>query len=101
LQKIILLITSGAVMTSRLYDHETGVGRVLYFGASVTIVDMVMADGKSLENVGVTPDEKLVPTGADLLAARDPVLARAAALAGVQLTAEKAGSLFPVDWKKQ
>jgi hypothetical protein len=89
------------VMTSRLYDHETGVGRVLYFGASVTVADMVMTDGKSLENVGVMPDEKIIPTAADLLASRDPVLARAAELAGVPLTPEKAGLLFPVDWKKQ
>jgi carboxyl-terminal processing protease len=94
-------ITSGAVMTSKLYDHETGVGRVLYFGASITIADMIMTDGNSLENVGVTPDERIVPTGADLQNSRDPVLARAAELAGVQLTPEKAGSLFPVDWKRQ
>ena len=94
-------ITSGAVMTSRVYDHETGVGRVLYFGASVTIADMIMTDGNSLERVGVTPDERIVPNGNDLLNSRDPVLARAAELAGVQLTPEKAGTLFPVDWKKQ
>lgn len=93
--------TAGAVMTSKLYDHESGVGRVLYFGASVTVADMIMPDGKSLEHVGVTPDELVVPTPADLAASRDPVLARAAKIAGVELTPEKAGALFPIEWKRQ
>jgi C-terminal processing protease CtpA/Prc len=92
--------TAGAVMSSKFYGRETGVGRVLYFGSSITVADVLMNDGKSLERVGVTPDETLLPTGADLAARRDPVLARAAALAGVQLDPEKAGTLFPVDWKK-
>jgi len=93
--------TAGAVMTSKLYDHESGVGRVLYFGASVTVADMIMPDGKSLEHVGVTPDELVVPTAADLAASRDLVLARAAKIAGVELTPEKAGTLFPIEWKRQ
>jgi hypothetical protein len=88
-------------MTSRSYDHQSGVGRVLYFGTSVTIADVIMADGRSLENVGVAPDEVMLPSGADLLAHRDPVLARAAQLAGVELPAGKAGTLFPVEWKRQ
>lgn len=93
--------SAGAVMTAKVNDHESGVGRVLYFATSVTIADMVMTDGKSLEHVGVTPDEGILPTGADLQALRDPVLSRAAEIAGVKLTPEKAGSLFPVEWKRQ
>lgn len=92
--------SAGAVMTSEYYDHETGVGQVLYFGASITIADVVMTDGKSLEKVGVTPDETLLPKGADLAAKRDPVLTRAAEVLGVKLDAEKAGALFPFEWKK-
>jgi carboxyl-terminal processing protease len=92
--------TAGAVMTAKHFDHQTGVGSVLYFGASVTVADMIMSDGKSLENVGVMPDEVVLPEGTDLTALRDPVLARAASLAGVQLTPEKAGTLFPVEWRK-
>lgn len=92
--------TAGAVMTAKHYEHQTGVGRILYFGTSVTIADLVMRDGKSLERVGVSPDELLLPTGSDLAAKRDPVLSRAAALAGVKLDPEKAGSLFPTDWKR-
>jgi C-terminal processing protease CtpA/Prc len=92
--------SAGAVMMSRGYDHQTGVGSVLYYSASVTIADVLMADGKSLEHTGVTPDETLLPAPADIAARRDPVLARAVALLGGQLDAEKAGSLFPVEWRK-
>jgi carboxyl-terminal processing protease len=93
--------TAGAVMTSKHYDHQSGVGRILYFGASVTIADMIMTDGRSLEHAGVMPDEIVLPSGSDLAAARDPVLARAAEIAGVTLTPERAGSLFPIEWKRQ
>lgn len=93
--------TAGAVMTARYFDHQSGVGNVLYFGNSVTVADSIMTDGKSLEKTGVTPDVVLLPTGADLAAKRDPVLAHAAKLAGVNLDAEKAGSLFPKEWRGQ
>lgn len=91
--------SGGAVMASRHYTHETGVGQVLYFGNSVTIADLIMADGKSLEKTGVTPDETILPTGADLAATRDPVLSRAAEVLGVKIEPEKAGTLFPKEWR--
>jgi carboxyl-terminal processing protease len=90
--------TAGALMESKYYEGQTGVGSVLYFGTSVTVNDLIMPDGKSLEKVGVIPNELVLPTGADLAAMRDPVLARAAELVGVKLEAEKAGTLFPKDW---
>ena len=89
----------GAVMAARYYDHQTGVGQVLYFGNSVTVADLIMADGKSLEKTGVVPDETMLPTGEDLAANRDPVLARAAEMLGVKLDPEKAGALFPREWR--
>jgi len=61
---------------------------------------MIMTDGKSLEKTGVLPNELVLPSAADMLAKRDPVMARAAALAGVQMQPEKAGSLFPIEWRK-
>jgi len=60
----------------------------------------VMADGKSLEHIGVTPDKVLLPAAADLAAGRDPVLSQAAALLGFTLEPEKAGALFPLKWRK-
>jgi hypothetical protein len=59
---------------------------------------MIMVDGKSLEHVGITPDEILLPTADDLATGRDPLLARAAALVGAKLEATTAGKLFPVEW---
>jgi C-terminal processing protease CtpA/Prc len=92
--------SQGAVMASKYYDHQTGVGNVLYFGNSVTIADLIMSDGKSLERTGVTPDETLLPTAEDLAAQRDPVLSRAAKILGVELDPVKAGNLFPKDTRK-
>jgi len=65
----------------------------------VTDADLVMKDGHSLEKMGVTPDEVLLPSGADLASGRDPVMARAAKLAGLDLDSVAAGKLFPFEWK--
>jgi carboxyl-terminal processing protease len=92
--------TAGAVMRSRGHSHQIGVDTLLLYGTSVTDADIRMADGNSLEKTGVTPDEPALPTGAALRAGRDPVLAFAASLAGVQMDSEKAGALFPLRWKQ-
>ena len=91
--------SGGAVMQSKYFDHQSGVGSVLYYGASITVSDLIMSDGKSLEKVGVIPDETKLPTGADLAANRDPVLAHALSLVGITMDPEKAGSLFPKEWR--
>jgi C-terminal processing protease CtpA/Prc len=92
--------SSGMVMTSKHFTHQSGVGSVLYFGTSVAISDVIMTDGKSLEKAGVTPDEHVLMTGADLAAQKDVVISRAAEIAGVQLDAAKAGTFFPKKWRK-
>ena len=92
--------SAGAVMRAVSYHHQHGLDTVIPYAVSVTDADVIMKDGKSLEKVGVVPDETVLPTAADLAAKRDPVLARAAALAGVSLDPEKAGSLFPIEWRK-
>ena len=91
--------TSGKVMRSRIHPHQIGLDTVVYYAVSVTDADLIMADGKSLENVGVTPDEIVLPTGDDLRAQKDPVLSRAVELAGAKLDPAEAGKLFPFKWK--
>jgi C-terminal processing protease CtpA/Prc len=92
--------TAGKVMRGKFYDHEVGAGPVIPYGVSITDADIVMTDGKSLERFGVTPEELMLPTAADLAAQLDPVLSRAAQIAGLNITAEKAGALFPIEWRK-
>jgi carboxyl-terminal processing protease len=93
--------SSGSVMESKRYPYHVGTETVIYYGASITDADIIMSDGKSLEHAGVTPDELVLPTAADLAAGRDPVLAHAAQSLGVKLSPEKAGTLFPYEWPKE
>lgn len=92
--------SAGAVMRSRSYDHMIGDRTGVIFETSITIADLVMTDGKSLERVGVIPDEVVLPTAEDLASGRDPVLSRAAELCGVNLPPEAAGALFPMEWHR-
>ena len=93
-------VSSGAVMRSKTYSYQHGNELAVPYAASITDADLIMADGKSLERVGVIPDEIKLPTAVDLATKQDPVLAYAASLAGVQITPEKAGALFPIEWRK-
>jgi C-terminal processing protease CtpA/Prc len=94
-------LSDGAVMRAREYGHDLGADTQVSFSVGVTTADYIMSDGKSLEDVGVTPDELILPTGEDMAAKRDVVLARAFHLAGVTaMTPEKAGTLFPIIWEK-
>ena len=90
--------TAGSVMEAKFYSHQTGSNPVFFYGTSVSFADLRMLDGKSIEHIGVTPDETALPTAADLENGRDPVMARAAAMAGVRLSAEEAGKLFTYEW---
>jgi C-terminal processing protease CtpA/Prc len=92
--------SAGKVREARTYFDQLGVDTLFGFGTSVTDADLIMSDGKSLENTGVDPDEVILPTAADLSAGRDPLLSRAAALSSVLLTSENAGKLFPYQWMK-
>lgn len=91
--------TAGAVMVSVRHIYQLGTGLVVNYGLSVTDADIIMTDGTSLERVGVSPDVLMLPTAADLASGRDPALARACQLVGLNITPEKAGTMFPVEWR--
>jgi carboxyl-terminal processing protease len=94
-------ITAGAVMQS---SFEVGIltdessSNVVLFGVSITNADVIMTDGKSLENIGVTPNEMLLPSPKALADNVDPVLSYAVTQAGATLSPEGAGKLFPFVW---
>jgi C-terminal processing protease CtpA/Prc len=87
--------TSGLTMESILIPHRTGLNPPYFYGTSVTIGDAVMRDGKSLEHIGVQPDQVFLPSPADLATHRDHVMSFAASLLGVELTPEQAAKVFP------
>jgi C-terminal processing protease CtpA/Prc len=93
-------LSAGAVMRARIYPHDLGVNSLVSFGVGIANADAIMTDGKSLENIGVTPDELLLPTGEEMAEKHDAVLARALELVGVTMTPKKAGTLFPIIWEK-
>jgi carboxyl-terminal processing protease len=93
--------SAGAVMRSMTHSYQLGAERLVMYFVSITNADAIMSDGKSLEHAGVTPDEQVLPTAADLAAGRDPAMARALELAGVKMDPAKAGALFPYDWENE
>jgi C-terminal processing protease CtpA/Prc len=90
--------TAGAVMEAKLYSREMGAEFSIFYGLMITESDLIMADGQSLEGIGVVPDELLLPTAQDLAAGRDPVLAKAVSLAGGLILPEEAAKQFPYIW---
>lgn len=92
--------SSGSVMAAQIFPYHQGEVGEFDYEFEVTVADLVMTDGRSLEHVGVTPDELLLPTAEDLAAGRDPALAHAVQSLGGKLTPEEAGKMFPVIWHK-
>jgi C-terminal processing protease CtpA/Prc len=90
--------TAGAVGRGQIYLLQQNGSSPFLYGMNITTARLRMSDGHDLEGTGVSPDVALVPTPGDVAAGRDPVLAAAAHLAGVEITPEEAGKLFPVIW---
>lgn len=99
-EKVIGDVSSGKVMVSRFFSRQVGMDRVAFFGTSITIANVIMSDGKSLEKVGVIPDRLILPSAADIAAGKDRVLTAAAEMLGHKIPPEDAGKMFPVEWPK-
>jgi carboxyl-terminal processing protease len=94
--KVVGDASAGKVMTSIFASLASSRGvpgyeTISLFGVSVTVADLIMSDGKRLENVGVIPDYAVGPTGKGLREKNDPVLAFAAALLNADISSEAAG----------
>lgn len=92
--------SEGAVMGSREFVHYVGGDKGLVYAVTITEQDVIMDDGNRLENVGVEPEFIVVPSGADLAANRDPQMAKALALAGVQVDPVQAAKIYSNDFKR-
>jgi len=90
--------SSGDVMETRYFPYDQGGTVRIFYDFAVTQANLIMTDGKSLEGIGVLPDEIALPAPADLAVGRDPVLSHAAQLAGLSLNPVAAGLLFPFEW---
>ena len=87
--------------TNRSLHYTLSLGSradALIFGVSVSESGIIMRDGQPLEKIGVTPDVWLLPSKQDLATGADPVLAKAAKLAGATITKEAAGKFFTQDF---
>jgi C-terminal processing protease CtpA/Prc len=93
-------LSAGAVMEAIPHPEEIGGNIKTFYALSITYANQIMTDGKSVEKVGVMPDERILPSQDDLYAHRDPVLAHAIELAGGKMDATAAGKLFPFEWPK-
>ena len=93
--------SAGAVMEARhfTFSQDKAFGQFLPYGAEITIADLKMTDGNSLEHHGVVPDEILLPSPEEVAVGADPQLARALQMAGVPMSSGAAGQLLPVRWK--
>ena len=95
-------VSAGAVMSAVVYAIRTPLfqsqsvrfGNLYYKSImEVTVADLVMSDGGRLEGVGVPPDVPIGPSPLALSQRTDPVLSHVAAVLGVQISPESAGSL--------
>jgi carboxyl-terminal processing protease len=90
--------SAGAVMLAMLFPYTYARGTVTMnlsgYAAEITVADMIMTDGKSLEVNGVLPDEMVLPTAEDLSNGWDVALSRALALGGGKLSPKEAAAVF-------
>ncbi len=88
--------TAGALSTAQYHRLALGSAeRFIAFGVSITMSNVIMADGSVIEGKGVGPDYQILPTHEQLHLGHDPVLAKALTIAGRKATPAEAGKFFP------
>jgi len=92
-------VSAGAVMMSRNYQYTLGNDSIFY-GASITVADVIMPDGKSIEHIGVIPDQSVIPSPSDVAKNLDPALSAAVRYLGGDLSANAAGAMFDYEWDR-
>lgn len=83
----------------RAVSRRAGGAVAVYYGLSITDAEFVLRDSLRLEHQGVLPDEVVVPTPGDVATGRDPALARALHLAGLEVDPAAAGRLLRRGWR--
>jgi carboxyl-terminal processing protease len=78
--------TAGSVAAAQVFGLPDG------SGLQVTVFEILSADGKPLNKVGVVPDEVIAPDAADIAQGSDPVLARAVEILHGQIASSASGS---------
>jgi carboxyl-terminal processing protease len=78
--------TAGSVAAAQVFGLPDGAG------LQVTVFEILSADGKPLNKVGVVPDEVIAPDSAAIANGDDPVLSRAVEILHDQLAARGANS---------
>ncbi|MDE1160861.1 MAG: S41 family peptidase [Acidobacteriaceae bacterium] len=90
--------SAGELMESKYFEGKVGDSIFVSFGTHITVDNIIMSDGHSIENAGVFPDELALPSAADIADGKDPVLAKALTEAGVKIDPAQAGKLIAFEW---
>ena len=89
-------ISAGMVMESQFESYKDSVEYISPYALSMTVADLIMKDGKSLEKTGVIPDEKILPTQIELAEGKDVVMIKALNYLGFTATPEQIKAMFEV-----
>jgi carboxyl-terminal processing protease len=81
--------TAGSVAAAQVFGLPDGAG------LQITVFEIMSADGKPLNKVGVVPDEVIEPRPADQVDAPDPVVARAVEILHEQAAGRPAAIAIP------
>jgi C-terminal processing protease CtpA/Prc len=77
--------SSGHVVVAQFFNEKLGTDRFVPFGMEISVARFVVPGNETLEGKGVTPDQKCLPSAADLKAEKDVCYALAVDILKKQL----------------